>query len=73
MLNNNSFLALFVFLTSCFASHPIHISLYLFAFSPHPCYICAMWTKLILLSPEQQRLLAKGKYLLFSPANKSML
>ena len=45
MLNNISFLALFLFLTYCFASNPPQTSLYLFSLSTPLCYICAIRTK----------------------------
>ncbi len=52
MLNNVSFLALFVFRPSCFLlAH--QISLYLNSFSSFLRYIYAMWTKFSLLSSEQ--------------------
>ena len=52
MLDNISFLALFVFRPSCFLQAR-QISLYLNSFSSFLRYIYAMWTKFILLSPEQ--------------------
>ena len=72
MLNNNSFLALFVFLTYCFASDPTKLHR-VFSNLVHPLlYMRKMdltysFARTMMFAGERK------KYLLFSPVNKSTL
>ena len=73
MLNNNSILALFVFLTYCFASGPTKLHR-VFSHLVHPLlymrnvdYTYSSFARIMMFAGE-------GKiYLLFSPVNKSVL
>lgn len=73
MLNNNSILALFVFLTYCFASDPTKIhSAFSHLVRPFAIYAqCGL--NLFFFRQNNDVCWRKEKYLLFSPVNKSML
>ena len=73
MLNNISFLALFVFLTPCFASDPTKIhSAFSHLVRPFAIYAqCGL--NLFFFRQNNDVCWRKEKYLLFSPVNKSTL
>ncbi len=73
MLNNISFLALFVFLTPCFASDPTKIhSAFSHLVRPFAIYAqCGL--NLFLFRQKMMFAGERKKYLLFSSVNESML